>query len=130
MHNDYAGSKIKEAVEAYAASKGMMNDLDTVDGYKIRLIKYDELIDLGYKSEEVCTGSCYQRWSNEDVPTWVYSGYGEGQNYVAGYWTMTPNANAASSVWRVYSGGFLNYSDVDINRYGVRPVINLLKSNI
>ena len=47
--NDYATSNVKEAVEAYATSKGMMNELAEVDGYKIRLITKDELeTNLGF----------------------------------------------------------------------------------
>ena len=131
-HNDYAGSKVKEAVEAYASSKGMMNDLDTVDGYKIRLITRDELENsFGYAEFDVPCGGCGAKyWSKaSDTPTWVYSGFGEGQNNVDGYWTMIPDVNDASNVWNVYSDGNLNNFSVG-NFNGVRPVINLLKSNI
>ena len=109
----------------------MMNDLDTVDGYKIRLIKYDELVDnLGYDPNHNSAGPGTGLLVTENVPNWVYSGFGEGQNNAYGYWTMTPYAESASNVWKVNSDGALNDSIVDYNGLGVRPVINLLKSNI
>ena len=130
--NSYASSKVKEAVEAYATSKGMMNDLDTVDGYKIRLLKYDELEDnLGYANTQICTGSCFNAFGKtENTPAFVYSSFGENQNSVYGYWTMTPHADYSSDVWRVTSDGDVNYFYVSYSYSGVRPVINLLKSAI
>ena len=131
-HNDYAGSKIKEAVEAYATSKGMMNDLAEVDTYKIRLITRDDLENkFGYAEFDVPCGGCGAKYweKSANTPTWVYSGFGEDQNNVTGYWTMMPDAISASDVWHVLSGGSLGNGSFGSYR-GVRPVINLLKSNI
>ena len=124
--NDYATSNVKAAVEAYATANNMMSDLAEVDGYKIRLITQDELID---NFAFIDKGGYYQKTST--TPSFVYSNFGEKQNNVGGYWTMTPDANNASQVWWfVSSGGRLYTYIVDSGISGVRPVINLLKSAI
>ena len=126
-HNDYAGSKIKQAVEGYMANYLDASDLKEIDGYKIRLITTDELInDLGW------TGGIRTRVTEEgnSVPTWVYDQSITNIQYY--YWTMTPVADSASFVWVVASGGYLLTGDVQGSNFlcEVRPVINLLKTAI
>ena len=122
--NLYDVSKVKQAVESYAVEKGIMIDLIEINGYKIRLITKDELQNnLGW--------SITWRGPEENgVPNWVYQDFGENQNNVYGYWTMTPSENYSSFVWRVHSDKTLNTDVVSTNTRGVRPVINLLKSAI
>ena len=130
-HNDYEGSKIKEYLEGIYINTLGSNNLKEVDGYKIRLIRYEELMgDLGYTMDITSGGAGEYPDVNDNVPTWVYQNFGEGTNIdnnVYGYWTMT---EYSSGVWRVYSAGLLSYHSVYDNSSGVRPVINLLKSSI
>ena len=81
-----------------------------VDGYKIRLIKLEELRNnLGYGESNTV---------NDSVQNWVYN--------TGVYWTMTPSY---STVWG-NNGTLQSYYTVCNNGVGVRPVINLLKEAI
>ena len=124
-HNDYAGSKIKQAVDGYMANYLDADDLKEVENYKIRLITTDELsTNLGWSA--LAKSATYA--DNSLVPNWVYQNLGTN---VYGYWTMTPDANNSSTVRIVGSSGRLDSFGVhDGSNNGVRPVINLLKSNI
>lgn len=126
--NDYSNSRIKTFLEdTYINVLGSSN-LKMVDGYRIRLITIDELMsNLGY-SWSINSGS----WpiANNNVPTWVYQNFGEGQNNVYAYWTMSKYANTNDSVWYVSRYGNLNQIQPYGTSYAVRPVINLLKSAI
>ena len=120
--NDYATSKVKEMLETrYLPTIGESN-LKEVDGYKIRLITVDELTsNLGCTSSS-CSSSPYA--------SWVHQNFGDQSKIVYAYWTMTPYPDISSNVWIVHSVGLVYNSNVyDVDR-GVRPVINLLKSNI
>ena len=80
-----------------------------------RLITFEELIDLGCNSN---------KYSCKSAPSWVYD---------RTYWTASANNN--NLVWFVYSSGdFVGYFDGDIfgnsGRFGLRPVITILKSDI
>ena len=127
-HNDYAGSKIKEVVDNYMSNYLDASDLKEIDGYKIRLIKLDELQNnLGLSS--TFNVSWYD-FDSSNTPNWVYQNLGTN---VYGYWTMSPNVDNAAQAWNVQSGAQVYSGDVlysGINGGGVRPVINLLKSNI
>ena len=130
-HNDYEGSKVKEFLEtSYIATLGETN-LKEVDGYKIRIIKVEELQNnLGYSTE--LKGSNYD-YSPENTPIWVYKNFSDSNNATRGYWTMTPGilTDSVSTVTGLSispSSIFINYG-VDGN-YRLRPVINLLKSSI
>ena len=127
--NGYRTSKVKEMLETrYLPTIGETN-LKEVNGYKIRLITKEELIgNLGYDENHKTPGDYIV---TENVPTWVSQNFGENQNNVYGYWTMTPNPDSSSNVWDVYSSGRV-HDHFDVNNYsnGVRPVINLLKSSI
>ena len=134
-HNDYEGSKVKEYLEGtYINALGETN-LKEVDGYKVRLITTDELQNnLGYQENTV---SGYSLQTSENTPNWVYQNFGENQNSVYGYWTMTPYPYDSSYVWVVRSTGrlfdcsvYYTGNVISLNGSRIRPVINLLKSNI
>ena len=110
--------------ETYETDTYSSNDLKEIDNYKIRLITTDELsTNLGWRSlDKYATDA-----DNSNVPTWVYQNF--GTNAYA-YWTMTPDANNSSTVRYVSSDGKVYHSYVRFIYHGVRPVINLLKSNI
>ena len=119
--NGYATSKVKEMLEQqYLPTLGASN-LKEIDGYKIRLITVDELTsNLGCTSSS-CSSSPYA--------SWVHQNFGDQSKNVYGYWTMTPYPNNSSFVWYVSGSNILGYGPVS-NTYGIRPVINLLKSAI
>ena len=125
--NVYATSKVKEFLEGTYINTLGANKLKEVDGYKIRLITREELNqNLGWSAlDKYATDS-----DNSQVPNWVYQNFGEGQNNVGGYWTMTPHPDYSSSVWSVDGGGRVYNDYVGGDNCGVRPVINLLKSEI
>ena len=123
-NNNYADSDIKYVVDAWALDKTTSSDLKEIDGYKARMITYDELTDeLGY--EKASSGTIMPS-SNGDTPNWVWN---SGNN--AGYWTMSGVADSTDRAWYVLGndGGLLG-SNVSNNYGSVRPVINLLKSAI
>ena len=123
--NGYATSKVKEMLEIrYLPTIGADN-LKEVDGYKIRLITLEELDNnLG------CNSSDYSCKSSQ-YATWVHQNFGDQSKNVYAYWTMTPHPDYSSYVWFVGSNGRVSDDDVNYLRSsGVRPVINLLKSNI
>ena len=123
-HNNYEGSKVKEFLEEiYINTLGETN-LTEVDGYKVRLITTDEITGLGWTN----LGSSGS--SNVDAPSWLYSGFRDSNdNNTYGYWTMTEYSDS-SRVWIVNKDSYLNNDMVSNASYGVRPVINLLKSSI
>ena len=124
-HNDYAGSKIKQVVDNYMTNYLDESKLKALDGYKIRLITLDELIDnLGFSPNE--TPSSVYYGSSGSTPSWVYNNLGNGES---SYWTMSPDADVASQAWYVTSRAqvFSRVVQYYYDGSGVRPVINLLK---
>ena len=125
-NNNYADSDIKYVVDAWALDKTTSSDLKEIDGYKARMITYDELTDeLGY--EKASSGTIMPS-SNGDTPNWVWN---SGNN--AGYWTMSGVADSTDRAWFVLGNdGGLSSSHVINDSFSgsVRPVINLLKSAI
>ena len=129
ISNSYATSKVKEMLEgSYINTLGASN-LKEVDGYKIRLITTNELHEnLGWVNLQATAQTDND---NANVPTWIYQNFGEGQNRVSGYWTMTPDSNYSSEVDDVTGTGYRGSSSAfNYGSNGVRPVINLLKSAI
>ena len=66
--------------------------------------------------------------------TWLMENLGqyEGSSGAYGYWLETPRSDRTYSVWVVY-GNSRNVNSIgatNASRYGVRPVITVLKSNI
>ena len=51
----YATSDVKSVVDAWSAAR-FTNQLETVDGYSARLLKYEEFPNLGYENKFSCTG--------------------------------------------------------------------------
>ena len=127
-HNDYEGSKVKEYLEGtYITTLGADN-LKEVDGYKVRLITTEELnANLGWVNLNTTAKTDNE---NANVPLWVYQNFGENQNGVYGYWTMTPHPDYSSGVCYVDRVGVVYHLSIDYNNNSVRPVINLLKSSI
>ena len=128
-HNDYEGSKVKEYLEGTYINTLGADNLKEVDGYKIRLIKLEELqSDLGVSTE--MSGSWYD-YDAENTPSWVYQKFSDSNNNAKGYWTMTSRSDTSFNVWNVHYGFFVNsFHLLSYDIGGVRPVINLLKSNI
>ena len=129
-HNDYGGSKVKEYLEGTYINTLGSDNLKEIEGYKIRLIQKSELINnLEYQDEYIV--SSYSTNPSENTPNWVYQNFGRGSDDVYGYWTMTPYSDNSSDTWYVYSSnGRLMNDYVARPFFGVRPVINLLKSSI
>lgn len=117
--NDYNSSDIKYIVDAWAKDELNKTDLtNDSDNYKVRLIKIEELLDLGYNY-----------WSYEDgsgmgvrtykTPDWINN---------VNYWTMSEKED---EVWMLYSGNFGRLSGNYVTSANtVRPVINLSKEAI
>ena len=124
-YNDYEKSKVKEMLELQYLSTLGSEYLKEVDGYKIRLITWDELLgNLGY-SMDITSGGVAPL-TNENVPSWVYENMG-WLGVGRAYWTMSPTIYSTS----VYSVGRKSVSGQAIGYpLSVRPVINLLKSSI
>lgn len=121
--NDYDNSKVKEMLEnSYISSLGSSN-LKEVNGYKIRLITLDEIRNyLG-----LVNGSKFLAEGN-NVPTWVYKNFGEKNNGVYYYWTMSPYGDEQN--YLVSYAEEITCFSIANTSMGVRPVINLLKSSI
>ena len=125
-HNDYEGSKVKEFLEGTYINTLGADNLKEVEGYKIRLITTEELnTNLGWNSlDKEVTDS-----DNSNVPLWIYENFGDTNNGVWGYWTMTPHPDDSGAV-RLVDREVSLVSDHVLTSYSVRPVINLLKSSI
>ena len=95
---------------------GIIN-LKEVDGYKIRILSRDDLINnLGWKSGMRTKATT----SGNDVPLWVYN--------CSNYWTM--QSYNGLSVYFI-QGNYINSSGISYyTGFNVRPVINLYKSAI
>ena len=65
------------------------------------------------------------------VPSWLYQNYGEVSGSMYGYWTMIASTTHNVRVFAVYYNDELSDGDPTLtDEYGLRPVINLLKSAI
>ena len=113
-------------MDRWAIDKLTERDLKSINGYKARLITFDELVDnLGYEYKIIITALQGYIFS-ETTPNWVYN-----DNYW--YWTMTPYESSKHQeiVWSIKEDGKLTESfPFTQNAASVRPVINLLKSAI
>ena len=123
--NDYDSSKVKEMLETKYMPTIDPSNLKEVDGYKIRIIKLDELLQ---KEFNIKPRSYYYVFSNETpiTPTWLYQNFSASGAYNSQYWTMTKTGS--QQVW-IMSTNSLDYFAMG-NNIAVRPVINLLKSAI
>ena len=119
---NYGTSSVKQIVDAWSNAKLTQSDLKEVEGYKARLIKYQELItNLGYEAK---TEGTIFKSTNGETPDWVYN---------SNYWYLTMSAynDFSFDIYGVDNDGRLFKDHTVYNYEGVvRPVINLLKSAI
>ena len=123
-HTNYVESKVKEFLDStYIVTLGETN-LKEVNGYKIRLITQDELINqLGWASGLNTSATT----EGNDVPAFIYSNYGAtGSSY--GYWTMT--SNSTTHIVLISRNGEIATAHLNQYYYSIRPVINLYKDAI
>lgn len=114
--NDYKQSFVKDAMENWANDNFKNGELKTIDGYKVRPIMHNELIEnLGYETGYINTYSYLMR--TDATPQFVYN-----QEYTP-YWIIGPseNENEAGKLTERYETKSVN------NKYKVRPVIFLSK---
>ena len=121
--NNYKKSFIKNILENWSNEKIDDNDLVSIDGYKVRLIKANELFgSLGYDRSVRETTNVYSL--TDDVPEWVYN-----ENYL--YWTMSELDDDSSEIFTVNNDGILSASSSYVWNYAaIRPVVNFHKSVI
>ncbi len=86
--------------------------------------------------QQIATAGGDTKWSNSNTGSgfssakWLYS-YIEFTEGTIGYWTSAYDANNNSNAWCVtFSGGFTNGNVGDSIYFGVRPVINISKSQL
>ena len=111
---DYAQSDIKYAVDAWKVAQAP-------SATEARLIKYNEVKELGYELDNVAANETYI--PSESTPSWVYS-----SNYY--YWTMSQYKYQSYEVWCVDNAGGLRSCVTGYYSYVVRPVITISKSSI
>ena len=116
----YNQSEVKYAVDAWAAAK-FTDELKIVDGYSARLLKIDEVSNLGY--EWIDNGSVELWQKTASIPDWVY-------NSSYWYWIMSQWNDSSSGVCYVNADGNLHGTNVYNSDGAVRPVINVYKSSI
>ena len=134
--NDYDSSSLKSFLEGEYLNTIGSDNLKEVSfrgtNYKIRVISVDELSDsLAYIGIE--SHGSFDYIPTSSSPTWCYQNYGEDQNNVYGYWTMSPlKTSFVYKQTRYDSGNYYvsGHYPYTANMFGVRPVINLLKSAI
>lgn len=127
---DFNSSKVKEILDKWVMFNIHEEDLEEVEGYKVRLLTKDELIDnLGYDVNVAVTGNKFT--ATENVPNWIYScDITSSKNCFGPYWTMTKHSSTEKTVFTITEDGYLTgYVGVYTNRK-VRPVINLKKDAI
>ena len=122
---DYYRSVPKNYFDATYINSLGKDDLKYINGYIIRLITIDELLELG------CTmnnGSI----SCQDTHEWLFT------DNNSAFWTMNIDNilshDNETYIWAAIMNNTTNKKEVigqgSINSYGTRPVINLLKSAI
>jgi hypothetical protein len=119
--NSYNTSDIKFVLDVWEADKFTSEDLKEIDGYKVRLVKREELISQFYPK---CSGSTSICSREATTPSWLY-------NSEYSYWTMTyRNYFSWPQVWDVQGSGMLGGEYMDSSRDTIRPVINIYKNKI
>ncbi len=117
-NNDYNRSIVKVIVDNWTKNELDENDLVSIDGYKSRLIKIDELIDnLGYEVSGLFCGYNYLE-SSEDTPN-VFKNYSSSAWTMSGYEDSTSLVTVFQNRTNSYTGGY---------QMLVIPVININRS--
>ncbi len=112
--NVYANSTIITEVNNYkTAVEGRMGDGKTIEAAS--LMTKEEVEALGGDSSNWTTSGCTGK-----------TAFVKATNY----WLGSPYETAGNSTWYVYGSGFSSSSVSRDNRYGLRPVLEVLKSNI
>lgn len=123
-HNSWEESRVKSFLEGpYISTLGASN-LKKVDGYKIRLLKFDELIN-NFGFEYVSSYGGYYR-ATDNTPEWITS-FPNSNNYFI--MDVPPNASPGAAYdvnvfGSTVSGSWVCYQEK------IRPVINLYKDSI
>lgn len=134
---NYSESNAKEYLESEYLPVLGADNLKTIDGYRIRLIKIDELIALGCERYDEFNITCGK------APSWVVNANNNGGSI---FYTMDIYIDQGESHrWEVVSGGpqgdilskgggattFIYSENSSVNAINsLRPVINLLKDSI
>lgn len=126
--NEYEKSFVKNVLDNWSKDKFKDEDLVSIDGYKVRLLKVDELLDkLGYDINNIITDNHYLKTDN--VPWWIYD-----SKY--NYWTMSGLHDFNRVVYTILKNGNVNAHDFGTGGCGdncvysknaIRPVINVDK---
>ena len=125
--NSYAESDVKKVVDKWMKAVFQDNDLKVVNGYKARLITYDELTkEMRYGYNNADTVDRYLKVRINSAP--------EKYQWINGYftyWTMSPYYDYDDEIWFVSSDHLIHLNiNSGGNIAGVRPVINVYKSAI
>ena len=121
--NNFNQSPIKTILNQYADDNNLNSKLKEIEGYRIRLVSFEELQNnLGLSS--TMTASWYEFDLSESY-SWVYENFGGKR-----YWTMTPNSNDNMILYHVDSDLRRVKGMIIFDCLSVRPVINLYKSAI
>ena len=124
-NSNYASSDIKQIVDTWAEKNLTFNDLVSDEtGYSARLIKVEEVRQIGYDWKPYCP-TCENTWiKKSDIPSWLFD-----SNYA--YWTMSA-VNDSDRVYQGRENGLSDYDAMYCSPYGpsfaVRPVITIKKS--
>ena len=114
--NNYDSSTVKNIVDKWANDYILSSDLEEIDGYKVRIVTYDELINnLGYTMQNSITDS-YLMYSS-DTPPFVYD------SSSSPYWIISniEDQNYSNNVFYRVESNHVN------DKYKVRPVVFLKK---
>lgn len=118
--NIFEKSYIKDILDNWSIDKLNIDDLVIVEGYKVRLIRYDELLYfLGYDPKNLVTSYSPSLRITESVPEWVYN--------KGAYWTMSGYQDYRNIQFYVEGNGTIDITNKVYDLKGVRPVINLNK---
>ena len=119
---DYSKSDIKFAVDGWATDNLNVEDLNKDStGYSVRLIMYDDIVNLGYTGG--LDTSARVEFDDNNIGKWFF-------NEKYSYWTMSlyEDTNTINTrMWVVGNHHFINSTLNEGDTYTVRPVVNLKK---
>lgn len=121
--SDFKQSYIKGILDNWADDKFNLDELATIDGYKVRLITTEEMfMNLGYDANNIITLGSSSLKVVPTVPEWMYN--------INSYWTMSEYQDVGNSVYYIEKNGNAYLTNILFSFKGVRPVINLKKNAI